>query len=132
MKFLKHVKGALTSIQFITSRFGNRVVPFPAPQNMGGDIITFEVTSTQAIGSKGATNADLYRLEIVAHCTRFADAVEVIDEIKGALDRSTLGTQPGERASLVVYDDSSIEHRENPDQWMSVLEFRVFVPFVSP
>ena len=132
MKFLKHVKGALTGIQFVTTRFGYRVVPFPAPQNLGGDIITFEVTSTQAIGSKESTAADLYRLEIVAHCGRYADAVEAIDEIKGGLDRTALGSTPGENATLLVYDDASIEHRENPDKWMAVLEFRVFAPFVSP
>ena len=132
MKFLKHVKGALTGIQFINSRFSTREVPFPAPGNMGSDIISYEVTSTQAIGSKDSTGADLYRLEIVAHCARYADAIEVIDEIKGGLDRTTLGSQLGERATLLVYDDASIEHRENPDKWMAVLEFRVFVPFVSP
>lgn len=132
MKFLQHVKGALTGIPFINSRFSSRVVPFPAPGNLVGNIITFEVTSTQAIGSKEATEADLYRLEIVAHCGKYADAVEAIDEIKGGLDRASLGTRLGDRATLLVYDDASIEHRENPDKWMAVLEFRVFVPFVSP
>ena len=129
MNFLQNLKSTLlanTSISTLTG--GTRIYPMPAPQGAKSTFITFEITSSQSVSAKDGTPATLYRLEIVAHAPRYADAILLENQIRVALDHQSVGSG-GAKAEILVYQDSKIEHRQNPNYHMAVCEFTCFARF---
>lgn len=129
MKYTQGVYDKLVANSAVSQIVGTRIYPMDAPSGTAYSYVTYEVTGSQPTQTKSKAACSTDTLEVVGYCTTYADAVNLGQAIKAALEGESWKITGADTVDRVFFNDQELEVYDNPKAYGVVTTFEVFKVF---